>query len=162
MQIKGLEETLGQRLFVRDARRVRLTEHGEMLLSYARRLLELNAEAVARVLTPAVDGTVVLGLPDDLDRRVLPAALAREYPQIEVEVVARGSAELARCVAVGTLDLALVSAGSDDTPTDPVQIVAVEHIIWAARPDGRVGQRDSGKLPARSASVIDCPCWRVD
>ena len=32
MQIKGLEATLDKRLFVREARRVQLTEHGELLL----------------------------------------------------------------------------------------------------------------------------------
>ena len=46
MQIKRLEEILGHVLFVREARRVRLTPEGEVLLGYGRRLLRLNEEAI--------------------------------------------------------------------------------------------------------------------
>ena len=144
MQIKGLEHTLAQTLFVREARRVRVTEHGEMLLSYARRLLQLNAEAVSHFLAPAVEGQVSLGLPDDLGRRVLPRALgqlAREYPQVMVNVVAGGSADLSERVAAGDLDLALISAGSNETDAHPGDIVATEHMVWVGLPDGRAAYR---------------------
>ncbi|AWN16717.1 LysR family transcriptional regulator [Salinisphaera sp. LB1] len=144
MQIKGLENRLAQPLFVREARRVRVTEHGELLLSYARRLLQLNAEAVSHFLAPAIEGQVGLGLPDDLGRRVLPRALgqlAREHPQVTVNVVARGSAELSARVAAGDLDLALISAGSDDTDSGIEDIVATERMVWAGLPDGRAAHR---------------------
>ena len=45
LHIKRLEEQLGTRLIVRLARGLRLTEQGEVLLSFARRILELYAEA---------------------------------------------------------------------------------------------------------------------
>ena len=47
MQIKRLEEQVGQRLFLREARRVSLTAEGEAMLGYARRLLKLNQEAIS-------------------------------------------------------------------------------------------------------------------
>lgn len=53
MQIKRLEETLSQTLFVREARQVRMTPEGEVLLSFGRRLLKLNEEAVSQVLAPS-------------------------------------------------------------------------------------------------------------
>lgn len=144
MQIKGLEGTLEQSLFVREARRVRVTEHGELLLSYARRLLQLNAEAVAHFLAPAVDGQVTLGLPDDLSRGVLPIALgqlARDHPQVQVNVVTGGSADLSARVENGTLDVALVTAGSDDVEANVQAIVHTEPMGWAALAHSRAAYR---------------------
>ena len=45
MQIKKLEEQLNVTLFLRDARSVTLTESGEVLLPYARRMLSAAQEA---------------------------------------------------------------------------------------------------------------------
>ena len=47
MQIKRLEENLGQDFFSRAQRKLTLTPEGEQLLSYARRMLALNDEARA-------------------------------------------------------------------------------------------------------------------
>ena len=45
MQLKKLEDAVGHRLLERDARKQHLTPEGETLLGYARRILELHAEA---------------------------------------------------------------------------------------------------------------------
>ena len=65
MQIKKLEDILGRLLFTRDARSVSLTNDGEMLLGYARRLLAINREAVSKFVMPDIQGVVRLGSPDD-------------------------------------------------------------------------------------------------
>src|SRR4051794_34046089 len=44
-QIRRLEETVGQPLLHRNGKQVSLTEQGERLLSYARRILALAQEA---------------------------------------------------------------------------------------------------------------------
>ncbi|BBI64720.1 hypothetical protein HSBAA_60260 [Vreelandella sulfidaeris] len=97
MQIKRLEETLGQTLFVREARYVRLTAEGEMLLGYGRRLLKLNAEAVTQFLAPTLEGRVGLGITDDVVGRILPTVLtqfARSHPAVQVDVVVGRSIDL--------------------------------------------------------------------
>ena len=65
MQIKRLEEVLGVSVFKRDARNVSLTPDGEVLISYARRLLALNRETMSRFVSPSVSGVVKLGAPSD-------------------------------------------------------------------------------------------------
>src|SRR6188768_1478363 len=65
MQIKKIEEQLGTVLFLRDARSVTLTESGEILLSYARRMIALSNEAVSRFKMPDLQGVVRLGAPED-------------------------------------------------------------------------------------------------
>ena len=47
MQMKKLEERLGKPVFEREGRGSKLTEEGERLLDYARRIIKLNVEALA-------------------------------------------------------------------------------------------------------------------
>ena len=47
MQMKRPEERLDRAIFARDGRASKLTEDGERLLDYARRIIKLNVEALA-------------------------------------------------------------------------------------------------------------------
>ncbi len=49
MQLKRLEESLNLALLDRSARQISVTPEGEQLLSYARRMLALNDEALRRL-----------------------------------------------------------------------------------------------------------------
>src|SRR5262247_1478139 len=64
-QIRRLEEVVGRPLLHRDGKRVTPTEEGERLLSYARRILALAAEARDVVARPASEGVVRLGMSED-------------------------------------------------------------------------------------------------
>src|SRR5579864_6897476 len=46
MQMKRLEERIGKPIFERDGRSSKLTDDGERLLDYARRIVRLNLEAL--------------------------------------------------------------------------------------------------------------------
>ncbi|MES3675799.1 LysR family transcriptional regulator [Halomonas elongata] len=139
MQIKRLEETLGQSLFVREARQVRLTPEGEMLLGYSRRLLRLNEEAVTQFLTPSLEGTVRFGTPDDVGSRILPRVLsqfARSHPAVQVDVMVGRSIELLERLDKGELDLVLATAGNEGFPADRGEVVHTEPLVWAGREGG--------------------------
>ena len=66
MQMRRLEERIGKPLFEKDGRTNRLTEEGDKLLSYARRLLYLNRETLAAFDDRRLEGTIRIGTPDDL------------------------------------------------------------------------------------------------
>ena len=139
LQIKRLEETLGQRLFIREARQVRLTAEGEVLLGYARRLLKLNEEAVARFLTPTLTGRVRFGTPNDIGDRVLPGVLtlfARSHPAVEVEVNVGRSVDLVAKLDAGELDLTLINAGNDGLDDARGEVIYSEELVWAGRDGG--------------------------
>ena len=143
MQIKRLEETLGHMLFVREARQVRLTPEGEVLLGYGRRLLKLNEEAVAQFLAPSVAGRLSFGTTDDVGTRILPGVLAqfaRSHPAVQVDVVVSSSKEMLARLDAGELDLILMSAGN---PGQDVrgEIVHSEPLVWAGREGGVAAQR---------------------
>ena len=76
-QIKRLEDTFGRPLLHRNGKRVALTEEGERLLSYARRILALAEEAHQVVAQSAGAGVVRLGLPEDFAASRLAQVLAR-------------------------------------------------------------------------------------
>ncbi len=144
MQIKRLEETLGQSLFIRQARRVSLTPEGEVLLGYGRRLLKLNEEAVGRFLAPSLEGSVRLGTPDDVGTRVLPQVLtrfARSHPAVQVNVNAGRSVDLLKRLDDGELDLALVTLGHSDLSAKRGEVVHTEPLVWAGRDGGVAVQR---------------------
>lgn len=65
VQIRRLEERLGTRLFQRTRAGVALTAPGNELLVYAKRLLDLNAEAVNALRARECEAVVRLGVMDD-------------------------------------------------------------------------------------------------
>ena len=153
MQIKKLEEMLGQPLFLREARRVTLTPAGETLLRYSRRLLKLNDEAVSEFLKPSLAGTVRFGTPDDIGTRILPGVLAdfaRSYPAVEVDVVVSSSQTLLKRLDDGELDLVLITAGSAEDKTADGAVVHTEPLVWAERDGGTALERHP--LPIAFAS----------
>lgn len=116
MQMRKLEETLGQPLLLRGAKGVEPTAHGAWLLERARRLLAMHDEIVATFRTPEMTGTVRLGSPDDYALRWLPGILARfsqTHAAVEVEVTCAPSNELAERLLRDELDLTLLSSGHE-------------------------------------------------
>src|SRR5690606_26751565 len=133
MQIKKLEEQLRTVLFLRDARSVTLTQHGEMLLSYARRMLALSNEAVSRFVMPELAGVVRLGAPDDIAERLLPAILkgfAEAFPGIMVDVTVDMSSALRKRVEEQRLDLALFNCHPRSFPNFG-EVIHTERLVWA-------------------------------
>src|SRR6516165_11371347 len=76
-QIRRLEDQLAKRMFRKEGRGLAPTEAGDVILSYARRILDLNDEAVAAGRGVAAGGSVRFGLQTDLTENWLPKALAR-------------------------------------------------------------------------------------
>mgnify|MGYP001272340356 CR=1 FL=1 len=155
LQLRKLEEQSGQTLFRKQGRGLALTEAGEVLLDYARRILDLNDEAAARLadLGSAIEGRVRIGVPEDFAESWLPGLLgrfSRAHPKARVELrVDRGSRLRDACEA-GDLDLALVwyAPGSTAAP-----VVARRPIVWLAA-EGWVRDPD-GALPL---VAFDDPC----
>jgi DNA-binding transcriptional LysR family regulator len=109
-QIKRLEDTLGRPLLVRNGKRVALTEDGERLLSYARRILALAEEAHQVVAQSAGEGVVRLGLPEDFAASRLAQVLARfarSHQGARLDVRCELSVRLRDDLDRGELDLIL-------------------------------------------------------
>lgn len=111
LQVKRLEDAVGQRLLNRTPRSVSLTAEGEAVLSYAQRILDLNDEVVALTQEPLMHGVVRLGTPEDFATAHLPDILSRfvqAYPSVALEVTCDLTLNLLRSYRRGKFDLVLI------------------------------------------------------
>lgn len=135
LQLKRLEETLGQTLVQRSQGRVDgVTAEGVAMLAYARQILRLNDEACAAVGRDEAIGSLRVGLPEELMESVFPAAMAAfraVYPRLRLNVLAETSAVLRQAMAAGQIDLALVKT-CDDGQALEGETVWQEPLIWMA------------------------------
>jgi len=153
-QLKKLEGQVEQTLFAKAGRKLALTDAGELLLGYAKRMLELNDEAVARTKSSEIEGWVRVGLPHDFAEHGLPAVLgrfAKTHPKVRIEARAERNSELIRRVADGQLDLALV--WRDERVTKYLEKVAELPLVWI----GHAGYERS-KQNTLSLAAFEAPC----
>ena len=109
-QIRRLEDSLGYPLLRRNGKQTTLTEQGERLVSYARRILALEQEALDVVARPDSEGVVRLGMPEDFAAYRLTELLsdfARSRPGLRLDVRCGPSVQARRAIERGELDLAL-------------------------------------------------------
>jgi len=141
MQLKKLESALGCRLLQRGPRQLELTHEGQTLLGYARRMLDLQAEAQAALRDEAIAGVVRLGVPDDYASRYLTPVLKRFAPRhggVEIQLDCEQSTSLIPRVASGELDLALVSRDHARRGT----LLFHEPMVWVGAPQFEVWSRN--------------------
>lgn len=130
-QLKKLEDQAVTPIFRKSGRGLALTEAGETMLGYARRLLELNDEAVSAIHDVELEGWVRLGLQEDFGEAVLPDVLgrfARAHPKVKIEARIARSYELAERITSGSLDIALAWHNDDKLPYS--QHVADVQMRW--------------------------------
>lgn len=131
-QIKKLETNLGNALLNRDksAGTVETTEAGEVMLSYARRILATADEAAEVMRRPSAPRTIRLGVPEDFAGRRLIELLSgfsSASPHIRLDTTSGWSTELRRLLEAGEIDLALIKR----EPGDGACIASwKEKLVW--------------------------------
>ncbi|WP_415868690.1 LysR substrate-binding domain-containing protein [Burkholderia ubonensis] len=172
-QIRKLEEQAGTPLFVKSGRGLALTDAGDAMLRYARRMIELNDEAAAAVRGVSLDGWVRIGLQEDFGEAILPGVLgrfARAHPKVRIEARVAHNAELLERLDANQLDLALVwgdpasAAFVARTGIDSEEIARVPMRWIGAAGSGAAGDGDAGEPSVRLPDeplplvVFDRPC----
>ncbi len=136
MQLKRLEDSLGLSLIDRSARTVQLTPTGEQLLSYARRMLVLNDEAVARLTDDGYEGEIVLGVPHDILYPAIPPSLAgfaKLYPRLRVRLLSLPTRTLKTMFARGECDAILTT---EETMGERGETLLTLPLVWAGASGG--------------------------
>lgn len=111
-QIAKLERELGQPLFERLGRGVRLTEAGRLFRRYADQILSLTEDARTRVADDADSGHITLAAIPTIAPYFLPGVLtrfAKECPKARIEIVEETTANILRLLAEGDIDLAILA-----------------------------------------------------
>jgi len=114
-QIKQLEEHLNTRLFERNHGRIALTPAGELVFSYAEKILTLSEELETRVgeLTGAISGPLLLGASTTVAEFYLPQILGEFkalHPHVQAHMTVANSEIIANRVAEHALDLGLIES----------------------------------------------------
>lgn len=141
--IRRLEELLDRPLFERDTRNVHVSQHGEALLRYATRILELMDEAVTSVCGPPLSGRVRLAMSEDFASAHLTAALAsfvQRNPEVELMISTGLSGDLFEALDEGRHDLVFAKriAGSRRG-----RVIRSEPLYWCVGPDSPLTGHES-------------------
>ncbi|MBK0422605.1 LysR family transcriptional regulator [Leucobacter sp. CSA2] len=157
-QISSLESEFGLELFHRVRGGVRLTTAGERLLPYARRMLA-DADAARDEMASLAGlkrGRIRLGATPTLCTSLVVEVLAEfreRYPEIEIEILERGSRSLITALVEGSLDLALivtsVSSGAARAVLELESVLSERLVAVSAadRPDPFAGPGSAGRGP---------------
>lgn len=136
MQLKRLEDALGQTLLERSRKGMTLTAAGEQLFSYARRMLELNDEAWARLTDSGCEGDLVLGAPHDVIYPHIPDVLrqfARAYPRMQVSLLSSYTYDLKEALARGEADVIVTT---ESRPDADAEVLQTSPLVWVGAPGG--------------------------
>nr|WP_315592389.1 LysR substrate-binding domain-containing protein [uncultured Cupriavidus sp.] len=165
-QIKKLEEQAGTPLFRKAGRGLALTAAGEAMLGYARRLVELNDEAVSAVRGVDLSGGIRLGLQEEFGEGLLPEVLgrfARAHPKVRIEAVVARNADLLERIDTGRCDLALVWADLHPAVGEPMEsCYAMGHRHTERIDDPQMCWVGSAAVPWQPASGEPLPLVAFD
>jgi len=170
-RLQSLEAALGEQLFVRTRRGMRLTEAGETFLPFAEHAVRALADGRERLdeLRHGMAGRLVLGAPPTVSTYALPALLARfsaAHPAVRLAIKTGTSEEVLEMVLHDQVQIgivrALASPEIDSVPlyTDTLVLIAGPgHRLAGSRTGGQARLADlAGEvlvLFGRSSSYLE-------
>lgn len=146
LQIKRLQDLVGQKLLERPGLPIVLTEQGQVLYRYAKQILALNDQVLAEFQTNAVIGRIHFGIPSEFATTVLPKIVGRfvrAYPNITLEVTSALSKNLLSEKRRQQFDLIL--ALHDDPSSAGDDLVIEEELVWVG--NGSESWDDVQRIP---------------
>jgi DNA-binding transcriptional LysR family regulator len=162
-QIRQLESELGEELFDRSGRSLRLTQAGEAVLPYARDALAAAdaARQVVEDMSGLLRGRVALGMVTACGAVDIPNLLAgfyRAHPDVEIALCEANSDELLEGVAGGDIDLAWVGIAGPTPSGIDSQVVVDEPLVAAVSHHDPMSTRASIRLTdLRDRPLISLP-----
>ncbi|MEH7827550.1 LysR family transcriptional regulator [Gemmobacter denitrificans] len=154
MQLKRLEDSLGLALFLRNARKLSLTPEGEQLIGFARRMLALNDEALARLTGADFEGEIRLGVPHDIVYPAIPGILKRlaaQYPRLRVNLASSFTLPLKEAFARGDMDVILTT---EDRPGPEGQELSRQALVWVGAEEGAAARRSPLRLAFKDTCIF--------
>lgn len=159
-QIRRLESELGQTLFDRSGRSVRVTDAGAAVLPLARTALAAVAEirAAADELSGVLRGHVAVGMMTSCPPGAITGALAalhRRHPQVRITLIESPTAELIAGLHSAAVDLAVIGFRSPPQGLH-VEVINDDVLGAAVRADHPLARRNSVALRSLAEHELIC------
>lgn len=157
LQVKQLENTLGQAVFQRHARGVKLTSIGEKLLPTAQKVVGLLDETIGQLRSNPLQGSIRIGIPDEYGDSMLASVIAqfsRNHPQVELSVRCGFSTSFPGALARNEIDLAVNAV---ESMGKNMLLLRKEKTYWVASKSHQVHQQNP--VPV---ALFSRDCWWRD
>jgi LysR family transcriptional regulator, low CO2-responsive transcriptional regulator len=146
-QIRNLEEDLGVKLFTRIGKKIALSEAGELLRSYSRRIYRLldDAESVMNELRLVRRGTLKVGTTPTYAGHIMPPLLSKfqaEFPLVKVILNEGSSLDITKRVAKLEIEVAVV-AYPGNLKNVQFDLLGQEDLVLVVSPDHSFASRKS-------------------
>jgi DNA-binding transcriptional LysR family regulator len=148
--VRRLEEEIGAPLFDRSQKTPTLTDAGELVCDYAKRILSLRDQAqnVVAELRDLRRGRVRIGANESTSLYILPHIILEfreQYPNVKVEISRLVSERLPRQVLDRNVDFALLAFEPDDSDLKSFSILQ-DPLVLIMNPDHPLAKRESVKV----------------
>lgn len=110
-KLEQLEQQCGADLVVKRGRHLALTQNGEIIMGYARRLLALNDEAQRALQGERLQGEIRIGMQEDFGESLMPGILGefkRHHPGMRIIARVDRNRALLNALNDNMLDMALL------------------------------------------------------
>lgn len=161
VRVQQLEQEIGGPLFNRIGRSVSLTQYGEALVPYARKMIELSSEMENLLKSEAsLVGTVKIGMCESLFAKIREEAFLnfhRRFPRVKLEFVVDATANLRARIEKDSLDLAcLIDDPLDDMSWQRLYAKETTAVIIAG--SGHPLSKLQEQRPLEPADLSGCNC----
>lgn len=157
LQIRQLEEIIGQPVFRRHGRGVSLTAAGHKLRPVAHDVVQALDTTLRELRGGGLKGKLRIGMPDDHSRSELAgivADFATLHPDVELVVHCALGSGFAEALRAGDLDLAVQEVPE---PGDRDEVLRQDHLVWMCSRD-----HDLSSAELLPVAVFDRDCWWRD
>lgn len=134
LMLGRLEARVGRKLLERSRRGVALTDHGERLIGYARRIQMLEDEALMALECGQEATSIRIGMPDDYLETLgceLMQAFTQRHPHLQVEIICDFSSRLEVMITEGSIDIAIITRANAKAQGE---LLRREPMLWCAAP----------------------------
>lgn len=149
-QLQALEQELGVQLFVRERKRLHITEEGRFLRQQAGQMLRLADKTRVQIaeMESGLSGTLYIGSIETVGTVYLPqwiAGFKEQYPQIHYNLWSANSTDVIERLGKGLLDIGLVRAPFDTDAYDSLHVLDEEWVVLLHK-DRALAQTGSEEL----------------
>ena len=157
-QIKALEDELGLPLFDRLGKQIVLTDAGEKLLKYSRRLLAFHEETYAEIKgQKELRGSLTIRIPQTIATYYIQRVLVKfqkSYPRVRFEFQGCTVQTLAQELSAGTIDLAFLLTESVQAASLQTEVLGFEELVLVTHAENPLVRKTSVSLQDLHGQVL--------